>query len=268
MSKKSPFPGMDPWLEQHWRDIHSSLVVYTRDALQEHLPEPLRARVEERVFVESPTEDPRAIYPDIRVVEHGRRGVPAEASPRPGVGTTTIAEPLMIHVPHEAVTQRFLEIVDAGSGNRVITAIEVLSRSNKVPGEGQNLYRRKQRELAEGKVSLVEIDLLRGGERALSIGPGRIPPSYRTPYQVVVRRGYSLDKVEVYRVPLCERLPVIGIPLRESDPDAPLDLQQLIELAYRNGRYETTLDYSTPPDPPLEAPDAEWASTVVRATQP
>lgn len=59
--------------------------------------------------------------------------------------------------------------MDAGSGDRVITAIEVLSPSNKAPGEGQTLYRRKQGERAEGKVSLVEIDLLRGGERVLAI---------------------------------------------------------------------------------------------------
>lgn len=51
---KSPFPGMDPYLERHWRDVHASLAVYARDWLQERLPSGLRARIEERVFVESP----------------------------------------------------------------------------------------------------------------------------------------------------------------------------------------------------------------------
>src|SRR5262245_3320500 len=49
----SPFPGMDPYLEQHWGDVHSSLIIYARDQLRRKLPGDLRARVEERVFVES-----------------------------------------------------------------------------------------------------------------------------------------------------------------------------------------------------------------------
>ena|SRR5947209_5900130 len=47
----SPFSGMDPYLEQFWRDVHASLVIYLRDQLQGRLPPDLRARVEERVFV-------------------------------------------------------------------------------------------------------------------------------------------------------------------------------------------------------------------------
>ncbi len=42
----SPFPGMDPYLESHWGDVHASLVIYIRDALQGLLPVDLRARVD------------------------------------------------------------------------------------------------------------------------------------------------------------------------------------------------------------------------------
>ena len=45
----SPFPGMDPYLEAHWRDVHARLIIYASDALQGVLPHPLRARVEERI---------------------------------------------------------------------------------------------------------------------------------------------------------------------------------------------------------------------------
>ncbi len=48
----SPFPGMDPYLEQCWRDIHARCIIYAADQLQAHLPPDLRARVEERVVVE------------------------------------------------------------------------------------------------------------------------------------------------------------------------------------------------------------------------
>jgi hypothetical protein len=40
---KSPFPGMDPYLEQHWRDVHSSLIIYARD--QRRAWKPLEAEI-------------------------------------------------------------------------------------------------------------------------------------------------------------------------------------------------------------------------------
>ena len=67
----SPFPGMDPYLEAHWRDVHVSLVIYARDALQESLPPELRARVEERVVLETPVGIiAGGLFPDLRVVEY------------------------------------------------------------------------------------------------------------------------------------------------------------------------------------------------------
>ena len=35
---KNPFPGMNPYLEPHWGDVHASLVIYIRDQLQRKLP--------------------------------------------------------------------------------------------------------------------------------------------------------------------------------------------------------------------------------------
>src|SRR5579872_6216298 len=49
---KSPFPGMDPYLEQFWPDLHASLIIYTRDQIEEQLPATLIARVEERIVLE------------------------------------------------------------------------------------------------------------------------------------------------------------------------------------------------------------------------
>jgi hypothetical protein len=31
---KSPFPGMDPWLEAHWGDVHARLIVEASNQLQ------------------------------------------------------------------------------------------------------------------------------------------------------------------------------------------------------------------------------------------
>jgi hypothetical protein len=257
----SPFPGMDPYLESHWRDVHARMIVQAAERLQEELPSDLRARVEERVFVESTLGTERGVYPDVRVIE----GPPRRPAPGPRAGdmSVSVAEPLVIHVEDEPATQGFIEIREVGSGRRVVTVIEILSLANKMQGEGQDLYRQKQRELKGAGVGLVEIDLLRAGRRVLSIPPESIPPSYRTPYQICIRRGWRPTAVEVYKVPLRERLPVIPIPLRETDRDVPLDLQAILDHCYLRGAYDD-IDYSLPPDPPLAPDDAEWAEALLK----
>ena len=49
---ESPFPGMDPYLEGHWGDVHTSLIVYARNQINAQLPNDLQARVEESLAVE------------------------------------------------------------------------------------------------------------------------------------------------------------------------------------------------------------------------
>jgi hypothetical protein len=110
----------------------------------------------------------------------------------------------------------------------------------------------------------VEIDLLRQGRRALSVAPARIPPRARTAYQVCVRRGWLSHRFEVYPVPLRRSLPAIRVPLRQKDDDVRLDLQAVLEQAYRKGRYHLTINYAEPPDPPLAGDDARWARTLVK----
>jgi hypothetical protein len=68
----------------------------------------------------------------------------------------------------------------------------------------------------------------------------------------------------IYRVPLRERLPSIGVPLRSSDDDAPLDLQALLDQCYRNGGYDEDVDYQGDADPPLDPDDRRWADAVLR----
>jgi hypothetical protein len=135
-----------------------------------------------------------------------------------------------------------------------------LSPSNKVPGEGQELYRRKQQSIAASEVSLVEIDLTRAGQRNLFAPQYRIPAEYRTTYQVSARRGGQPRRVELSRAPLDRRLPTTRAPLRPPDADVTLDLQSLVDLCYRNGRYDD-IDYRAPLQPPLEAADAAWAKS-------
>jgi hypothetical protein len=250
---------MDPYLEAHWRDVHARLIVYSCDALQGLLPGSLRARVEERVLLETPMGlGDHPLFPDVRVVEYRpelQRGL--ETKPE---GSASTAEPLLVQAEPESPSETFIEIIDRESGNRVVTVIEILSPSNKSPGPDREQYLRKQREVCSSDANLVEIDLNRFGTHTLAFTLTNLQRQSRTPYMACVRRGTRRHLAEVYPMPLWERLKVVKVPLRPDDADVPLDLQKLIEQCYRNGAYEGTLNYAVEPDPPLLGADREWAN--------
>jgi hypothetical protein len=74
------------------------------------------------------------------------------------------------------------------------------------------------------------------------------------------RRPKSL----VWPIRLSQRLPVIPIPLQPGDDDSPLDLQALLEVAYRRARYDRVIDYTQEPVPPLTREWKEWADRLLR----
>jgi hypothetical protein len=256
---ENPFPGMNPYLEQSWRDVHHRLITYAGDQIAPRLPRDLRARIDERVFVASEDELERGIYPDIRVVER-----PAmKSSPSSGASNLALAEPIVVRVDSEPMREAYIKIVEAGSGDRVVTVIEFLSLSNKVSGDGRDQYLQKQKECLGGRVSLVEIDLLRSGKRAMAIPESRVPRRCRTPYRICVKRGWVRSAFELYPVPIQFPLPAIRIPLRKSDTDIALELQPLIDSCYRNGVYDD-INYQRPPNPPLDAEDEAWADELLK----
>jgi hypothetical protein len=164
----------------------------------------------------------------------------------------------------EPIEQGFIEIIDIKSGRRVVTVIEILSPSNKIPGLGRELYLKKQEELRNGRISLVEIDLVREGSRWLEAAFETVSDEPRTPYAACVLRGWKPLELEYYRLPLRERLPAIAVPLRETDHDVTLDLQTLIDRCYDEARYDDDIDYREDPDPPLDPDHAQWADALLR----
>lgn len=265
----SPFPGMDPYLEAHWGDVHARLVIYVCDQLQPLLPGMYRARVEERVVVDFPEADERVIQPDVRVeVRDHSRYKPAEGGgTATAVAEATIAEPVMIPAPaleHEPATETYIEIREARGGNRAVSVVEVLGPTNKLPGPGREAYRQQQLELWHGGVNLLEIDLLRQGRPVIGVAGEQLPEAHRTAYRVSLRRVTRPREIEVYPISLRKPLPVVPVPLGEADPDVPLALQPVIEQCYRNGGYND-IDYTAEAEPPLETDDARWAEELLQA---
>ncbi|MFN0053188.1 MAG: DUF4058 family protein [Planctomycetales bacterium] len=257
---KSPFPGMDPYLESHWGDVHTRLMVYTSNQINAQLPNDLQARVEEGLTLEIDEEATRTVYPDVSILE-----VPDDSVGGVAVETIATAEPLVLVLDDEPRTPRHIEIVDMSDGERLITAIEFLSPANKIGVAGRIAYLQKQKEYLDARVNLVEIDLIREGHHILSVPEERLPIDYRTPYRICVRRGNRPNRPEVYRAPLRHPLPNLRIPLRPTDRDIMLRLQPLLDECYRDGRYYR-LDYTKEPTPHLSADDAQWADSLLRET--
>ncbi len=159
----------------------------------------------------------------------------------------------------------YIEIRIAGPEGKVITVIEVLSPGNKRPGtDASEKYRQKQREVLASDVSLVEIDLLRGGRHVAFVPPERLVRFRPYDYLVAIRRAHRPSRGEVYPIRLRDRLPRVPVPLQKGEADAALDLQELIERVYRDGAFWMTIHYDGPCDPPLLAYDARWGRGLAK----
>ncbi len=56
MKPSNPFPGMNPFLEGFWSDVHTALIVYISEAIAECLPEGLKSRCAEFCITDVETE--------------------------------------------------------------------------------------------------------------------------------------------------------------------------------------------------------------------
>lgn len=259
----SPFPGMDPYLEapEVFPDLHDSFITYLREHLQARLPAPYFAAIGRRVWIELAR---RSIGPNVHVLRAQRR------SPEPRAATVAAAvatAPVAVRVAHDEFREPLVEVYARGEqGKRLVTSIELLSRSNKTPGaHGRDLYLRKQKELLASQVHLVEIDLLRGGEHATAVPleDARLACG-AFDYHASVRRFDDFETFFVYPIRIEDRLPTIEVPLLPGDPSATVDLQAVFDRCYDAGPYAVEIDYGADPiTPPLRPDQASWAEKLV-----
>ncbi len=261
----NPFPGMNPYLQDHWSDVHTALIGFIREALADTLPPDLSARAEERITVLAGEDESYSYRTAIAVIEPWRAGFPpigGAGDASLGTAAPAVAEPLLFHA--EAITERWIEVHDAGG--ELVTVLEVLSPGNKTESGPRAYLERQQHFLAAG-VNLVEIDLVRGGTHLVCIERERLRLPAGTCYLVCVARilGDGSSRREVYLCPLREPLPTIRVPLRRGDPDNALPLQALVDRCYRTGRYWLS-DRNRAVQPPA-ADEAEnaWMEERLRA---
>ena len=240
-----PFPGMDPYIEtgRNWPDFHSDLAAEIRAALNlEIQPDYYATTVVYTTYdvveITQPSK-PRSVSPDVSIWQTTRS---SERS-----GTTAVVDP----APVQSRVQLELPVrvanveVRKAAGDTLVTAIEILSPVNKRPGPDRDSYLRERRELLRAEVHVIEVDLLRSGERS----PLEIPPP-DAPYYVSLGHNDRRPMIDVWPVQLDERLPVIPVPLAYPDPHVALDLGAVVHRVYDRGAYGTRLDYTQSVPPP------------------
>ncbi|MCA9208256.1 MAG: DUF4058 family protein [Planctomycetales bacterium] len=251
-----PFPGMDPFIEgQKWRNFHARMIVAIGDALVAQVAPRYDVDVEESVYLQADSHEVR--YPDVSISRSSSSEESHSISTTIDLGAVATIEPRLYTIPdRETFSQRYLEIRDRET-RRLVTAIEVLSPTNK--NDGYTQYLRKRGEFFISGVNVVELDLLRGGRRLPTT-----EPLMAADYFAFVACADELPRVSVYGWSMRQTLPTIPIPLSPGDPAAPLDLQDLVHGVYDRAGFAYSLDYSNSPQPPLGDVDSAWIREILR----
>ena len=124
-------------------------------------------------------------------------------------------EPAVFELWREEMREPFIEIIEPAADNHEVTAIEVLSPTNKQPGAGRQSYINTREEYWAGGANVVEIDLLREGEPTCRVAPAKLEDLRPWHYLVTVTRRWP-SRHEVYAIPLRNRLPRLTIPLKRE----------------------------------------------------
>lgn len=253
----SPFPGMDPFLEEPslWSSVHTRLMNSISDPLAELVAPDFYVDIQQHVTILKPDDEvARHIVPDIYVAEQPP-STPQQDRASVIITPPTLVEPLEQLEIHE----RFLEIRDRRS-REVITVIEVLSTWNKAAGkERWDAFQTKRRQVMASPTHWIEIDLLRAGRRPAEVAAN-------SDYYALLKRGQTQLPYEVWYFDLRDPLPTIAVPLRHPHEDVPLDLGAVLKDVYRRARYAESIDYTSDiPSPRLRPADRQWAGEHIRA---
>jgi len=262
MSKMaSPFPGMDPYLEQpaFWSSFHTRLIVGLADAIAPALRPKYYVEVETRSYMDTPEGELLIGIPDAVVLSGSQ--VATSQSETPPVGTTAVQlkrQPLPVTLPMPVETkERYLEIREV-SNDQVITVIEVLSPANKRLGRGRDRYEAKRLGVLGSNSHLVEIDLLRA-HPSLPINS----PYPALDYYILVSIANQRPQAQLYPFTIRETFPTFFMPLKQQDEAIPVDMQTIFEGVIERAGYDSRIDYTQSiPQPILSTQDQNWAAEL------
>lgn len=252
----SPFPGMDPFLEQpaYWPDFHATFVNYWREAIGDVLPSGYEATLGERVYLVERDPDARKLgYPDVAVTD-AELGAPARSRDS---GRTATLEPVTIALTMlEGPRETYIEILHQPD-RRLVTALELLSPANK-ESPGRVEYLAKRRALLLQDVHLVELDLLLGGHRLPFNKP--LPAA---DYYYSIARAEQRPDGQLYHWTIREKLPTLPVPLRQPDADILIDLAAVFATVYQRAKFFRRVDYQAPIPACVGEADHQWVEEML-----
>lgn len=258
----SVFPGMDPFLEgPEWEGFHLLLIGELWNFLTPRVRPRYLVRAERRVYLEhQPDREHERMRPDVAVLApDGTELAEAAVAPSPGGGLS----PALLTLPVLEERREGFLVVRLRETLDLVTVIELLSPTNKRLGsDGRREYLGKRETVLRSGTHLVELDLLRGGERLPTVEP--LPPA---DYYAFVSRGNRRPRAEVYFWALRDSLPTVPVPLAGNDPDVPLELATIISRVYDRAGYDYSLDHGAAPSPPLSDADTAWVRDLLSKSQ-
>ncbi|MEC4816851.1 MAG: DUF4058 family protein [Scytonema sp. PMC 1069.18] len=257
----SPFPGMDPYLEQpiFWSSFHSRLIVAIADFIEPQLSPQYYIEVETRTYESDESEDDVLIGIPDAIVFSGQFNTTTseQLSDESSLATQSRPERVSVPMPLE-IKERYLEVREIGT-DEVITIIELLSPKNKRAGDGRTAYEKKRRAILASATHLVEVDLLRGGKPMAILGV-KSPSAYR----ILVSRSHQRPMADLYNVTLLQELPSFPIPLKLDEEEPLVHLQKVFNGVYERARYATRIDYNQPiPPPKLSQANQQWVEELL-----
>lgn len=258
----SPFPGMDPYLEQpvFWSSFHSRLIVAIADALAPQLRPHYYVEVETRTYTDFSDGELLVGIPDAVVLAGARQRKPEKTPLELTTGTEERFQPQTVTLPMPTeIKERYLEVREVGS-NIVITVLEALSPTNKRRGKGRTLYEEKRRKILSSASHLIEIDLLRSDDPMPMQGATQLAH-----YHVLVSRAEQRPQAALYAVTVRDPLPEFPLPLKLFDEAIIVKLQAIFAGVYERASYDLRIDYSKPPTPSFSEADQVWIDSLLKS---
>jgi hypothetical protein len=171
-------------------------------------------------------------------------------------GVLTLEEVTMPLPIVEEDRETYIQILHR-PGRSLVAVLELLSPTNKEE-PGYSAYALKRNAILRQPVHLVEVDLLRGGQR-----PDMGQPYPAGDYHALIANAARRPDAGVYSWRVRQGLPALPIPLLADDPAVWINLAAVFTTTFDRGRYARSIDYSIPPTAVDDA-DRDWAMQVAQ----
>jgi len=216
----SPFPGMDPFLEEsaHWPTFQHHLLTTLYHMLLPNLVDRYRAKVGTRSYV--------------------------------------VEQVLFTSIQRDEYHEEYIEIRQRADG-RPTTVLSMVSPTSRTTTRGRQEYLAFREANRQAGASVVDIDLVLAGTPVVDY-PRDGHPEHD--YAATLARAGAPDKIEVYPTTLRKPLPRFKLALGRNERDLVVDLGIVFAKAYDQGRLGERIDYAAEPKVKLRDADRAWVA--------